>query len=205
MYPNYDKPSAPPEYLNQIAPQAPKKAGFLPKQPLMLVAIGAVIVIVITIVFMLISSLMTNTETTERLAARLITTASITDEATINIKSTQLRALNSELKIYLTNTIRDIEPLLTNDNIKIDSLDKKITESESSTEILAVLEDARLNATYDRTYAREMAYQLDTIRVLMNQIYDNTNDKELKSFLEGADSNLAPTQQQFADFNAANG
>lgn len=205
MYPNYDKPSAPPEYLNQIAPQAPKKAGFLPKQPLMLVAIGAVIVIVITIVFMLISSLMTNTETTERLAARLITTASITDEATTNIKSTQLRALNSELKIYLTNTIRDIEPLLTNDNIKIDSLDKKITESESSTEILAVLEDARLNATYDRTYAREMAYQLDTIRVLMNQIYDNTNDKDLKSFLEGADSNLAPTQQQFADFNAANG
>jgi len=200
MYPD-DNKQPPPDYLNQIAPQAPRKIGFLRKRPILIASLGAVVIVIIIIVT---SVLLSGINPTERLAARLMATESTTDGATAKIKSTQLRALNSNLKIYLTNTVRDIEPLLTKENINIKKLSKNVISAESSEKMLATLEDARLNAIYDRTYAREMAYQLDTILTLMHQIYNDTGDKELKSFLGDAQKNLEPTQKQFADFNAAN-
>jgi len=201
MYPNDEKPLPPPDYLNQIAPQAPRKAGFLHKQKILIAILGAIVILVIIVIG---SLLLGGTRSTEKLAARLIATESITDGATSKIKSTQLRAINSELKIYLTNTIRDIEPILTKINTNIKKLSKNATSAESSEKMLATLEDARLNAVYDRTYAREMSYQLDTILTLMHQISSDTGNKELKSFLESAENNLEPTQKQFANFDAAN-
>jgi hypothetical protein len=49
-----------------------------------------------------------------------------------------------------------------------------------------------------------MAYRLDTVITLMRQINGNTNNKDLKSYLDDAMTNLTPIQKQFADFNAAN-
>ncbi|HZJ34795.1 MAG TPA: hypothetical protein VFD55_02140 [Candidatus Angelobacter sp.] len=202
MYPNDDKPLPPPDYLNQIAPQAPQKAGFFYKQKILIAILGVIVILAIIVMGSLILG---GTKSTEKLAARLVATESITDGATSKIKSTQLRASNSELKIYLTNTIRDIEPILAKSNTNIKKLSKDATSAESSERMLATLEDARLNAIYDRTYAREMAYQLDTILTLMRQISSDTGNKELKSFLENAEKNLEPTQKQFADFDATNG
>jgi hypothetical protein len=200
MNPNDNQP-IPSDYLDQIAPQVPRKTSFLIGRP---VIIGGLVIAIIVIILMTISSLSGGTKPTEQLAARLVATGSITDGATSNIKSTQLRALNSNLKIYLTDAIRDIGPLLIDDDINIVKLDKKVVLAESSTEMLTTLEDARLNAIYDRTYAREMAYKLDTILTLMRQIYGDTKNKDLKSFLGDKIENLEPTQKQFADFNAAN-
>ena len=81
----------------------------------------------------------------------------------------------------------------------------KITASENGEKLKTTLEDARLNATFDRTYAREMSYQLETVAALMKDIYTNTNSKSLKTFLEATDNNLQPIKQQLAEFNAANG
>jgi hypothetical protein len=65
------------------------------------------------------------------------------------------------------------------------------------------LDNARLNAVYDRTYSREMAYKLATVLTLMQQIYESTNNKSLKNFLVNAYKNLEPTQKNFTDFNEA--
>ena len=73
--------------------------------------------------------------------------------------------------------------------------------SESNEKILAKLEDARLNAIYDRSYARELSYQLETTMSLMRQIYNKTKNKDLKTFLEESYNNLEPIQKQFSDFN----
>lgn len=202
MQPNDDNQQPPADYLDRIAPKATPKKGFLNKRPILIGSFGLIIIMIIVLTA---GVLMGRIDSTEKLAARLITTESIADGATSKIKSTQLRALNSELKLYLTNTIRDIEPILTKDNIKIKKLNKKVTVAESGEKMLATLEDARLNAIYDRTYAREMAYQLDTILTLMHQISSSTRNKDLQSFLENSQKNLEPTQKQFADFNATNG
>lgn len=199
-YQNTDKPINPGEYLTQISSHAPKKPNIFRDQPL--IAAGAVAILLL-IIIIIISSLSGNSKLTEKLAARLTTTEQTAQSATTNLKSSQLRALNSSLKSYFANTINDITPILASDNVKIKSLDKNILADESNTDLLATLEDARLNAIYDRTYAREMAYQLDTILTLMLQIYNNTSNKDLKTFLDNARKNLEPWQKEFADFNLA--
>lgn len=200
-----EQPQLPPltaDYLDQIAPQPKSILNLSRKQWLVLGGLGiAVLVLILAIIIGILTG---NTKPTEKLAARLESTNVVVDDASSKIKSSSLRALNSNLKIYLTNTIRDIEAPLKKSGVNIDKLDKSVVKSESSDEMLATLEDARLNARYDRIYATEMAYRLDTIVTLMQQIYKNTNNKDLKAFLDGAHSNLKPTQKQFANFDETN-
>lgn len=159
----------------------------------------------VTVILSVVLTSGNNVEPAKQLAARLQSTETIVDNAQNKLKSTQLRTLNSNLKIYLTNTNRDIAAPLQKSGINVAKLDKKLVASEAGTNITNKLEDARLNAVYDRTYAREIAYQLDTIVALMRQINDSTRSQSLKVFLDSAYTNLEPTQKQFAEFNAANG
>ena len=187
------------DYLNQIAPQAPKK-GLSGKLPLIFVILG--ILALLTIILVLFSSLGGNGQAPERLAARLQATSTIVSDSQATIKSSQLRSLNSNLDIYLTNTNRDLaEPLLA-DNIDVVQLSESILAQESSTEISETLEDARLNANFDPTYAREMAFQLETTMLLMQEVFDSTKNAALRDVLTSAYENLVPIQEQFAAFNA---
>jgi len=197
-----EKQQIPIDYLNQIAPKNTSKIDFLRKKSVVIGIIITAILIAITAIVVIVSSF--NTQSTQQLAARLLTTNELAEDASSNIKSSQLRALNGNLKIYLTNTIRDIEPILDTEDVKIKNIDKNITAAEASQTIIDTLEDARLNAIYDRTYAREMSYKLDTILTLINQLNKKTNNKDLGNFLDDAYSNLVPIQKELADFNETN-
>lgn len=204
MYPNQQEPPTYSiDYLNQIAPQAPKKNNFSRKQWIIIACTAALIVIVG--IMSIVASAGGNSSSVEQLAAKLIATEKIVGDAQSKIKSSQLRTLNSNLNIYLTNTNRDIAAPLLADGIAVAKLDKKVLAAEAGTDITNRLEDARLNAIYDRVYAREISYQLEVITALMQQTYSSTKNQSLKAFLEGAFTNLEPTQKQFADFNAING
>jgi hypothetical protein len=208
MYPEQPQQApvqSPSDYLNQIAPQAPKKSLFKPGPLLILVIIAGLIVIVSAVA--VITNVVTNARKgpLERLGARLETTQTLAEDAQSKLRSSQLRTLNSNLQIQLTNTNRDIGDLLESQGVDLDKLSKSIAEEESGDPIANRLEDARLNAIYDRTYAREMAYQLERLVTLMKQVYASTGDSDFKAFLKTAYDNLQPTQQSFADFNAANG
>jgi hypothetical protein len=189
------------DYLNQIAPQTPKRFRLTHMQLIIVVALAIVTIIVLAVVI----GAFNNKDPLEHLSAKLQSTEIVVGDAQSKIKSTQLRALNSNLKIYLTNTNRDIAPLLLQDSVNVAKLDKNIVASEATNDITDRLEDARLNAIYDRTYAREIAYRLETTLALMHQINDSSASKDLKTFLIAAIANLEPTQQSFADFNATNG
>lgn len=202
MYPNENQPTPPPEdYLNQIAPKITKKTDILRNK---LVIIGGISIVVVLIAIIIANIASGIVNQTEQLAARLLSTEVILNNATSKTKSTQLRTSNGNLKLYLTNTIRDITPILKKEAVNINNLSKKVKTIESNTTVLSTLEDARLNATYDRVYAREMSYKLDTIITLMDQIQKSSSDKAMKTFLQEAIINLKPIQAQFADFNAAN-
>lgn len=200
---NPNQPSYSVDYLNQIAPQAPKRRGLSHKQTILAIAGGFAVLLVIMLSIIVTSSGSKKPE--QHLAARLLSTETIVGGAQGKLKSTQLRTLNSNLSIYLTNTNRDIAAPLLKGGIDVTKLDKKVIASESGKTITDKLEDARLNADFDRTYAREIAYRLETITLLMKQLYGSTSSKSFKTFLDNAYTNLEPTQKQFADFNAANG
>ena len=186
------------DYLDQIAPKSTKNNWLASKKPL-LIALIAMIVLFIFISFL--AMLSGNTKTNVRLAARLIDTNTIVKKASKNIGSTKLQALNSNLSIYLSNTIRDIEPILLKEGIKIKNIDKNITKVETDTKLATVLEDARLNAIYDRAYSREMAYKTNTILTLINQLKRSNKSKNSKEFYDNSIKNLAPIQKELDNFN----
>jgi hypothetical protein len=198
-------PSSPVDYLNQIAPKQQKKLPFQ-RGPKLFILIGAVLVVIVVIIAIVLNIISQSTRhPLEQLAARLTATQEIVTSAKPNLKNSELRGLNSNLALYLTNTNRDISKPLLTAGVNVDKLDSKVVSDESSDAILSRLEDARLNAIYDRTYAREMAYQLETLITLMKQIYSSSGNSELKQFLQTTFASLEPTQKAFAEFNAANG
>jgi len=212
MYPNQPTPQPTPQpplqpvdYLNQISPQAPKKQLFS-LTPKFLIFVGGILVILVLILVGVVNSIAASQkEPMQKLVARLATTETIAIGAQDNLKSSELRSLNSNLKIYFTNTNRDIAEPLSTVNIDVTELNESIKKAEAGEDISSRLENARLNAVYDRTYAREMAYQLATIMTLMQQIYGSTGSESLKTYLNSAYENLEPTQKALEDFNAANG
>ena len=193
-----------PNYLDEISPQAPKRSFMLNKTRLfILIGIAAVIVVIILSVTV---STISNArkQPWERLSARLTATSEVAESSGKKIKNSQLRTINSNIKISLTNTQRDlVAPLITAD-VNVKKLSPSVVASESSAQMLTRLEDARLNAKYDSTYAREMNYQLSNLLTLLNQLYISSSNESNKAFLKATYDNFQPVQDTLAQFSASN-
>lgn len=139
------------DYLNQIAPEMPKKPGF--GLNLRTVVFFGGIAVVLVIILVIIVSVVTNArkEPWQQLSVRLATTQTITDDATKKLKNSQIRSANSTLNLYLTNTQRDLAPILKSQNIIIKEIPASIKTSEAGTAMIARLEDGRLNGKFDST------------------------------------------------------
>ena len=191
---------APLDYLNQIAPQTPKRPLF--ELNFRTIVFGAIILVVLVIIISIISSSISNAQKQpwQHLSARLETTAAIVDDAGPKLKSSQLRSANSDLKLYFTNTQRDLAPYLTRLGIAPKKLPGSVVTAESATAILADLENGRLNAKYDTTYSREMGYRLATLIALQQQLI-NSHSGTTKVFLQKAHDNLYPTYKAIESFD----
>jgi len=200
MNPN-DSQDIPSNYLDEIAPKNSNGSLLNKKSTLIVIILGTLTLITI-LLMMVIQLTKGNSNTTEQLAARLTSIKSTVNQSTDSLKSPSIRAINSDLKIYLTNTIRDFKPFLEKKNIDIEKLSPKILETESNDQLLERLEDARLNAVFDRTYAREMSYTLESTENLINAIIKSNKDAEFKIFLENAKTNLTPIQEEFESFSS---
>ena len=192
------------DYLNQIAPQAPKKP--LLKFTMRNVLLGALVAIVIVIIMGVVGSSLTlaRVEPWERLSARLAATAKIVDASTGKIKNSQLRSINSDTKLYITNTQRDLAKQLAALSINSEKLPKSILASESGQAMATRLENGRLNAKYDSTYAREMTYRLATLLALLQQLYGTNVTKATKDSLKSWYDNLLPIYKSVSEFSASN-
>ncbi len=190
------------DYLNQIAPQQPKRPVF--ELNMRNVIIGGIILVVAVILLSVITSLFSGgqKESWHRLNARLATTATVVDEAGSNVKNSQLRMLNSDLKLQLANIRRDLPDVLSQLNVSAEPT-ASIIAQESSEEMDARLEDGRLNAKFDSTYAREMTYQLAILLTHIEQLASSSSGGA-EEFLVSAYNNLLPTYEGFQDFSTAN-
>lgn len=204
MQPNspYQQPQIPSDYLDQIA--APQQVKTL--NPIILWGlIGGVLLLAIVVVMGVLSGGKGDTSSSlTGVAARFSNLQSVAEDAQENLQSSELRTLNSSLALSLTNSNRDLtEPLKAQDiNLK-DKKDRTVTASTAEFETLNTrLEDARLNAVFDRTYAREMTYQLKTLRSDMAVLYKKTKSKSLRTALLAADTNLKPLVEGFEASNA---
>lgn len=194
---------APIDYLNQIAPKQPKMAGlFNLKSPLLIIA-G--IMVVLGLIFIIIGSFLKNNNglvpNLTRLGLSLQNTKVVTTKYATSLESTNIVALNSNLEIVIDNANFSITKQLAANNITLSKADKSIINEQSVANLESRLDDAKLNAVLDRTYAREMAYRLDTTITLMQEIYKQTNNSDLKEFLNTTYNNIKPIETQLSNYN----
>lgn len=197
------------DYLNQISGasvQKPKLFGFIkgPLKPIHYIAAGLLLLVIVVIIVSIAvnAGQGDNTSKLRSLAARLQTTETIVTEASTSIKSSKLKALNGNLQLFLTNTNRDIVSPLQTIGIDTAKLPADVIKEEDGADIKERLEDARLNAVYDSTYAREMSYQLGVILTTMKEVYTTTNNSSVKDFLQKSYDSLDQTKAEFANFVA---
>lgn len=200
---NQQNGQTPLDYLNQIAPQAPKKQLFALN--LRTVLLGAVAVVILIIIIATVSGIVTSSSKApwQRFSARLNATTTVVEDSTGKIKNSQLRSINSDLKLYLTNTKRDLAPAMKALEINTEKLPASIVAEESSTAMSERLEDGRLNARYDSTYAREMTYQLATLLSSLQALYASNVGPQTKELLKTAYDNLLPTYKSVSEFSTA--
>ncbi|MGH7218443.1 MAG: hypothetical protein ACREGE_03335 [Candidatus Microsaccharimonas sp.] len=192
------------DYLNQIAPQAPKRQLFTlnVRSILFLAGIALILVIILVVIGNAVAG--ANREPWERLVARLDATSAVVDSSTSKIKNSQLRSYNSDIRLTITNTQRDLAEHLVRRDIEAKKITPSIVTQETTTGITERLEDGRLNAKYDSTYAREMSYQLATILSLLERLYAAGGSQATKDFLSTTYDNLKPSYDAISKFSASN-
>lgn len=190
----------PHDYLDQIA--TPNTQPGMNNKLFLSVVIGGILLALIVGFMIILGS--GKPAALQTLGLRLETLQKVSDNSQKTIKSGKLRSINSNLTLYLTNTNRELGAQLINNSIDLKKIDKNEIANESGDELTKKLEDARLNVVFDRTYANELTYQLETVDVLMNQVYKSTKSKSLKTFLESSNNGLKSLKKQFSEFNATN-
>mgnify|MGYP006200696097 FL=1 len=174
-----------------------------PSIKLMVAVIIAGLLAVVLFAFMLLNAQPSVNDEARQLHLRLSTLQTIAEDQQKELRSNDLRAINSSYILFLTDSLESIEVPLQNLGVNMKKTDKKTAAKEAAYEekLAREFEDDRLNAVLDRTYPRDMAYELSVVKSMMKAIYSKTSSKSTKEFLEKADANLSPIAKRFTDFS----
>ena len=193
------------DYLNSIAPKAPKKSLFSMRN-IVLLAAGAVVIFV---GLMIASSVMTASREKSRdsiasLYLRIGNMQTITVQYGGELDSSGLRAINSGLDTQLSSILYDFGVLLPSQKIVVAEIDEEVRGREMAhlDSVREELRVAKLNAVFDRTYPRVISYELTLIMTQMDKIYKESNDDVLKSFLSRSYLTLSELRELFDEFRA---
>ena len=206
----YQQPNQPPQqgysidYLDQIAPKKPSVSG--PKKILFIA--GGVIALLVTI--LVVGLLFTSgTKSTGQVAidlsAQLDTLRDISKEQQNNLRNNVLRNYNGSLTLQLTNASTDLKAALEAEGIDAEKLSKEQQAAQElfKTELDEKFENASLNIQLDRTYAREIAYQLNVIDSMIASVGERANNELITEFVQDNKLNLQAIAKNFNEFNSA--
>lgn len=198
-----DQPVYSIDYLNEISLPVRKSNG--PNLKIMIAVILAGLLAVALFAFTLLNQQPSIKDEVRQLHARLTTLQSIAKAEQRYLRSSDLRSINSSYQLFLTDSLSAMDVPLQKLDINIKQTDKPLAAKESKHQdgLQAKLEDARLNAVLDRTYSRDMAYELEVARSMMRSIHAKTSSKSTKEFLEKSDANLTPIAKRFEQFSSS--
>ncbi|HMQ95827.1 MAG TPA: hypothetical protein PKD19_01270 [Candidatus Saccharibacteria bacterium] len=205
MDPNQYQPQPPQnysiDYLDQIAPSQPKTG---PSPLIMIVAIIGGLLAMIIFGFVVFGGGTSNTDKWTALYLRTNTIDSVARKQGPLLKDPSLRGINTKLLLYLSNAHNDIKTAAEQAGMVSTKIAKEVSAKEKAylSDLETKLEDAKVKAVLDRTYAREMSYQIGVLNSLMQQAY-NTAGPKTKQTLEDINTNLAAIAKQLSDFEDA--
>lgn len=190
------------DYLDQIS--APQKKTIAPNPLLLLGVIGVGILMIVGFAIVVFGSSGSTpiTKATD-VYLRLQTLQKIASAQQRELRDNDLRSTNAAFSLYLSNTLRDINEPITKLGIQPEKIPKTTISKEAAytTEINTKFEEAKLNVMLDRTYAREMAYQIGVLRNKITSLYKATTSTSLKTALGTSDASLAQSAKSFEEFS----
>ena len=197
MYPDQQPPQYSVDYLNQIA--TPQQNTGVPKNMKLIIIIGLVLLIASFIIIVMGILGSKEEPTSADLAIRLETLEMVSRDTHENLSSGDLRSINSNLTLALTNASRDMNTFLGEDVAK--AVQKQAKENPEGAELTKTFSDADLNAVISRTYPREMTYQLDVTLLLLQDLYNESSNAKYKEFLSKTYNDLEPIKESLEAFN----
>ena len=192
-----DPNAAPTSYLDSISTPIPQKT----LNPVILWGlIGGVLLLAVTMVLTLANSGGNPKESLTTYQLRVEALEEVSVEAQENIQTSELRIINSNLSLVLTDAKQGVAEFQTE---KVDKKSEAFqTVAAETEELKSNLDEARLNAIYDRTYARELRYEITSLRSQMGVIYDKSRSSKLKEYLEATNKNLKNINNDLSAYNA---
>lgn len=175
--------------------------------PLVLAGIvGAGLVIIIGFALVVFNAAPSAVDKAAALNVRLTSLQQLASASQQTLRDNDLRSTNAAFSLYLSNTLRDINDPVTAMGANAESVVKPITATEASyiEDIKTKFEEAKLNVMFDRTYAREMAYQIGVLGTMMTGVYKATTSASLKKALETSTASLEQSLESFQTFAGAN-
>lgn len=179
------------DYLGGIAPQQPKSgitiAGFTLSKRALMVAIGGTIALLLAAMLMIFSQKpqAVSQLNESNFYSHLIRTQEITKDGKKNIKNSQLRAHNGTLQTLLVGSASEMATPLQKSGMdpkKLESEAKK--PSDEDKKLLSGLNDARLNAVYDRAYVREMTHRLNIMLLMLDRIEKINTRESMQNYVK---------------------
>lgn len=193
--PGYD-----PNYLDSIAPPPPKAAFFSGSFGKIFFVLLAVFVLAVSFIFA--SSGKEPTADLQQVTVRLENISKTSKTVQKHLKSNDLSATNSNFQIWATGNLSAGEALLKQGNIKKTDYSKTMVASEKTltTNLDKKFEDARLNATLNRVYARTMAIETEKLGNLLDTMAKKNKSSKIRDYAKNASSNLKSIQTSFDEF-----
>lgn len=131
------------------------------------------------------------TQTPSRLYGTIVDTQKVTKDAGKRIKNNRLKSINSTLNASLVNASTNLEKPLGGLGVDTKKLRATVQKTEYHDQHLVdKLEDARLNAVYDRTYTTQMEYKVKDIQLNMQAISKAGTTKEANDAFKKVDTDL---------------
>lgn len=195
----------PVDYLNQIAPTTRQRRG-----PSKLILIIAALVAVVAVVALLGSVLSGEKEPDylEQIGlinGRLDSLTKVSTDNQKNLKAGVMRVGNKNLTTFLLTARADLDKagnkagLSKTKNIKA----SKLAVDEEKAHLIELnqkFEDAALSGKIDRTYSREMNYELSILLNMLNVLKTKTSSKILRDYVGETNEKLVITQKIFYEF-----
>ena len=205
------------DYLDKIAADTrsnkPSGKGFLGKlkisPTLMKVLIGGAIVTVIMIIFGMVAGggdKNGERDLVDKISLRTNNLISVISDYNKQVKSSELRSMGGSLSAVLNDTNYAINAILKSEfeakGSKPQKESIKTDENKVLEDMKSSLEYGRLNGILDRTYAREIAYQIALLISLEQETLKKTQKTNLKEALTNSINNLDQMHDKFDNFVA---
>lgn len=165
-----------------------------PSKKMLFLGGGLVIAVLLAVVLLLGSGGNDVKPQLRQLSLQLSNLAVLTEESRDKITNQDVSKINSDALLGASTSSAQLATLTS--SMKLGKPSNELVAKETDAESQQELEDAAIAGTFNSVYPGILSEKLDSSAILMKQIYNETNDQELKSFLNTTYQNFQNISKQ---------